>query len=74
MQREEYQRLLEPVIERLNSSLTGFKYDKKSLSLLLTGFQQFLETAFGINVSGGGGGVGWGARPLLRRNQPVRSF
>lgn len=50
MQTEDYQRQLEGVIDRVNGSLDGFKYDKKILSNTLAGLLQFMEDALGIKV------------------------
>jgi hypothetical protein len=49
-QMEDYLRLLDPLVERLNASLSGFKYDRKGLATLIGGLQQFLETAFGVKA------------------------
>jgi hypothetical protein len=50
VQREEYQKQLVGVLESLKGSVQEFTYDKKSLSMLLAGLQQFLESAYGKDV------------------------
>lgn len=49
--KDEQLKKLEPALQRLNESLSGFKYDRKGLALLLAGMQQFMEDALGIHVS-----------------------
>jgi hypothetical protein len=51
LQKEDYQRRLDGVIERINGSMDKFRYDRKSLSTTIAGLQQFMEDAFGVNVS-----------------------
>jgi hypothetical protein len=51
LQKEDYQRRLDGVIERINGSMDKFRYDRKSLSTIIAGLQQFMEDAFGVNVS-----------------------
>ena len=50
VQAEENLNRLDPLVERLNASLSGFRYDRKSLANLIGGLQQFLETAFGLKA------------------------
>jgi SWI/SNF related-matrix-associated actin-dependent regulator of chromatin subfamily C len=49
-QTDDYQKQLEGVIDRVNGSLDGFKYDKRILSNTLAGLLQFMEDALGIKV------------------------
>lgn len=49
-QKEDYQRRLDGVIERINGSMDKFRYDRKSLSTTIAGLQQFMEDAFGVNA------------------------
>lgn len=50
MQSEDYLKQLDPLIQRLNTTIMGYKYDRKGLANTIGGLQQFLETAFGLKA------------------------
>jgi len=58
---------LEPLVQRLNERGSGAKFDRKGLAQLLSGLQQFMEDALGVNVSGRGGERGAGQERAVRR-------
>ena len=51
LQKEDYLRRLDGLVERINGSIDNFKFDRKSLANILAGLQQFMEDALGVNVS-----------------------
>ena len=45
--REGYKKSLQPLVNHLKTSITDFTYDTRSLANLLSGMQQFVESAYG---------------------------
>lgn len=50
LQKEDYQKKLDGIIESVNGSLDGFKFDRKGLASTLAGLLQFMEDALGVKV------------------------